>query len=693
MASIHGIQNNLTEARRQIEDIIKPGLAIEVTRASGEELAIRNVIGPLSNLNTGDKSSIVAAINSEAARAQYSENHLTAIKFEKSQPLWIGKWLMVDDTGNVAPIEAPNVAHFLGPYDTVDDLPSPLDFNDLYLVVGYNGYDIYANVSDVPTKIGETDPDLTNYYKIPETDALVSGAVDIETTRATTVEDAISGDLSDEIDRAIASEDTKVDKDVAGLGNKIVQDVVINPSTKTFVKTLLSLEDGTKEIFSGVIPIVYEAELESGLLVEEQRARNIESGILEDLDAEIDRAIAAEDTKVDKNVAGKNNKMVQDITINPATKTFVKKLLSLEDGSRETFSGVIPIVLESELAVVESGLTAEINRATTRENDLEDLITTADARARTAEDTKVDKNVAGTGNKIVQDLTIDPATKTFVKKLLSLEDGSRETFSGMIPVVYESELAVVESGLTAEISRAQIAENTKVDKNVAGTGNKIVQDVVINPETKTFVKTLLSLENGTKDIYSGVIPVVYESELLAEQTRAMAVESGLASGIASLSGVEFNIASDLADEIARAKGVESGLLYSVNNEIIRSTAEDHILASGLSAEITRSYDSDTRLTSGLNDEITRATAAESGLAAEIDKLLPVSRIRKAGGTGPRKILTEIIPSIVNPGVLALTMYASDAETGSNIDTDQLLIHVGSGLTISLQSDGIHLDTV
>jgi hypothetical protein len=88
-----------------------------------------------------------------------------------------------------------------------------------------------------------------------------------------------------------------------------------------------------------------------------------------------------------------------------------------------------------------------------------DMDATAHPDIRNELDGKVDKNVAGTGNKIVQDILIDTSTKVATKKLLSLYDGSTETFTGVIPVITDTDLADYDANEDAIIQAAIIDFN------------------------------------------------------------------------------------------------------------------------------------------------------------------------------------------------------------------------------------------
>jgi hypothetical protein len=78
---------------------------------------------------------------------------------------------------------------------------------------------------------------------------------------------------------------------------------------------------------------------------------------------------------------------------------------------------------------------------------------------RDALDAKVDKNVAGSGNKIVQDITVDISTKMATKKLLSLVDGSTDTFTGVYPIITDTDLADYDANEDAIIQEAIIDFN------------------------------------------------------------------------------------------------------------------------------------------------------------------------------------------------------------------------------------------
>jgi hypothetical protein len=75
-----------------------------------------------------------------------------------------GRWLAIDEDGDIVPVPAPDTAEFAGPYATVDDIPTPYDKNDLYLVGTAPPYAIYVAIGDNLKQIGETEFNPSNYY-------------------------------------------------------------------------------------------------------------------------------------------------------------------------------------------------------------------------------------------------------------------------------------------------------------------------------------------------------------------------------------------------------------------------------------------------------------------------------------------------------------------------------------------------
>jgi hypothetical protein len=114
-----------------------------------------------------------------------------------------------------------NLTHMAGPYATVEDIPTPYDTNDLYLVGASAPYQVYVVIDGGLVDIGSSDTDLTNYYDKSEVDDKISevaiksdeltitiedGTISISEPILETIEDIyqktnkLEDDMGDEID-------------------------------------------------------------------------------------------------------------------------------------------------------------------------------------------------------------------------------------------------------------------------------------------------------------------------------------------------------------------------------------------------------------------------------------------------------------------------------------------------------------
>jgi hypothetical protein len=162
--------------------------------------------GEDSTIKTGDPIQDEDAVNLKTAEGMVVDN-LTSEETKRPLSAKQGKILK-------AAIDAVDVGHFAGPYATIEDIPTPYDTNDLYLVGDDAPYAIYVYLQDEDEliQIGSSDVDLSDYYNKQDVDSLLetkadADALDDEVTRAEQAE----GDLQDYVDSAVAGHNTAID--------------------------------------------------------------------------------------------------------------------------------------------------------------------------------------------------------------------------------------------------------------------------------------------------------------------------------------------------------------------------------------------------------------------------------------------------------------------------------------------------
>lgn len=109
-------------------------------------------------------------------------------------------------------------------------------------------------------------------------------------------------------------------------------------------------------------------------------------------------------------------------------------------------------------------------------------------------DSKVDKNIAGEGKKIVRDVTLtyneENGSIELREDKLSLEDGSAETETSTIDVVAEAELAKAKSELNDKINNV----NETLDNKIDATKEAVDQEI---ESTKSDLESLISEKENT----------------------------------------------------------------------------------------------------------------------------------------------------------------------------------------------------
>lgn len=174
--------------------------------------------------------------------------------------------------------------------------------------------------------------------------------------------------------------------------------------------------------------------------------------------------------------------------------------------------------------------------------------------------------------------------------------GSADTgFTVDIDNTFKVRVTTLESGLAAEIARAQAAEG---DLSTLTTANKTSLVAAINSEVSRATSAETTLQ-GNID---------------AEATARDAADTALGNKIGTLANLTTSVKTDIVS--------------ALNSEVSRATAAEGANASAISAEVTRATGVEAGLRTDLDAEVARAEAAESALSSDIGDLSTLTTTAK-----------------------------------------------------------------
>jgi uncharacterized protein (UPF0218 family) len=401
----------------------------------------------------------------------------------------------------------------------------------------------------------------------------------------------------------------KVDKTIAGVGEKIVKsiDLIEDEITGTthITKTMVSLEDGSTETWENEYDLVTEYELNKKVDKETFDSTNgyVVSELVTNLDVssgtlEIKKTHVSVNGEEEKNyllsiIAGNNLDLVYND--NPDNPTIIlnvdltpyytkdesndllsKKIEYLNPGTNVVITGTgiertisVPgIELPEKFISQEDCKAGYGDSATYNTNAVFPLITSDELKVRDivifkngyqAEVSFVDTNYQYTA------ITIFIPEDTTWGTILGPISAQTDLYTILNSKAYTSDLAKVAtsgsyvdlldkptiptiptyiSSFTNDVGYVTDTDlNKKVDKNVAGSGSKIVQDITFDYDSTTgdlkLTKKLLSLEDGSYQKYEGTYVVVTPTQF-----------NQLSSDLTTLSTTVSENYSDLSDEIS-----------------------------------------------------------------------------------------------------------------------------------------------
>ena len=282
--------------------------------------------------------------------------------------------------------------------------------------------------------------------------------------------------------------------------------------------------------------------------------------------------------------------------------------------------------LTNRVQEISTGLTSEIDRATSVEGTLSDRITAEQKRA-TDEEKRIDAKL--------------DSAKADISKNTSDITGEIERAKG------------AESGLTRDIAiettRATAAEaaNTKaiegeVTRATAAEGVLDGKITEANNAINTEIGRAKNAENGLK------------TDITDEIARATAAESGLTRDIANettrATNAEALNATNISNEVNRARTAENELDEDLKNEIANREECCRLNSQAIDTERTRATTAESGLTRDIATETTRATNAEGQLSTKIEGLS--GHVEGINTTLIEKINTETVRATGAEGTLS-----------------------------------------
>lgn len=225
--------------------------------------------------------------------------------------------------------------------------------------------------------------------------------------------------------------------------------------------------------------------------------------------------------------------------------------------------------------------------------------------------------------------------------------GSTDTgYTVDIATAFKDRVSTLETGLAAEISRAQAAESGLADDiadeaaaraTAIGVVTQAIDDEV---DRATAAEGVLSGQisgevsraTAAEGVLSGKIgdlstlSTSAKSSVVASINEVVASAAGAGALIGDLSTLTTTdkstvvaaineVDADLAAEISRATAAEGAIASDLSDEVDRATAAEGTLTTNLAAEVSRATGAEGTIASNLASEISRATGVEGSLAS------------------------------------------------------------------------------
>lgn len=217
-------------------------------------------------------------------------------------------------------------------------------------------------------------------------------------------------------------------------------------------------------------------------------------------------------------------------------------------------------------------------------------------------------NVSGTVDKIDNTDSTVAGTANFITVTGSTDTG----FTVDLDEAFKGRVSSLETGLAAEISRAQAAESALDVRLTAAEATLVTQGSQIASNAQAIADEATRAQAAESTL---------TTNLAAEATRAQAAEATLTSDLAAevtrATAAEQTLTTNLAAEVTRAQAAEQANAQAVADEVTRATAAEQALTAALAAETEARGQKDGELSTLIQNEITRAVGADNTLDGKI----------------------------------------------------------------------------
>ena len=500
-----------------------------------------------------------------------------------------------------------------------------------------------------------------------------SSAISGEVARATAAETANATAIASEVTRATGVE--------AGLQSSITSEAATRLAADGALDARLTVAEGDvsslETDLAAEISRAGQAEQvnASGLAAEIVRATGAEAANATNLQAEI-TARAAADTSVRVDMTSlitngdaatlvsakaNDNLLIGDASVDGSSGNTVTDRVSSAVATETTRAQGQESAIRSEFALadsdLQSGLDAEIARATAAEGVNASAISTETSRATGEEsriEAKLDNVIANTDPAALDSLTeivaafvsadsdmsaliasntvainaeagvrasADSVLQTNITTEASTRSGADTTLQSNITAEATARIAgdaaTLVSAQTDATSKADAAEAAAIvhadaqdtaligDASVDGTvGNTLTARIATaKSQASTYTDTKVSAEAATRSAADNALSL-----------RASALEGDVSTLQGEMDTVEADILAETALRVSGDASVQAGLAA----EITRATAAEGVNASAILAETTRATAAEVANATAISNEVTRASGVESGLRVDVD---------------------------------------------------------------------------
>ena len=446
-----------------------------------------------------------------------------------------------------------------------------------------------------------------------------------EQSRAEAVENALSGDISSEIARATSAEQVLDNKIGSGFSDDVHENVTAKFETLSGKVDSEITRSTTKD-----------SELEDAIAAETARATLAETtlgGRIGSIDAEIDNlqdeidAISADSSSSIKDIINEDHSI--DVDKTNSTEPVIKVNLSteVEDGRKN----IIKLNNDGLFANVDLDYYPNENKLVFHKTD-----GTPDKEIQLESMSSI---ISIEYNPTKEAIVITYMTNGHVVKTVEIPVGdliNEWRVEDGHPHAVQLEKVRIASGTSEQdVLKASVIITDDHDDNIL-----VMDDGALYVSGAQIAANTAAIEAEIARATSA--ETTLQANIAAEQTRAEAVENALSGAIsneiARATNAESVLQTNIAAEQTRAETVENALSGAISNEITRATNEESELNAKINNEISRATTAESTLNSAIATENSRATAAEQALSGAISN--EITRATSAESALQTNITTE-----------------------------------------------------